>query len=345
MTNKEHFLQITERNSDRCAFWHGVPHGESLAGLYRYFGVKDDFELGIRLGSVCRYVSPEANGMWTLPGNPVGPAAPPMFDVIGSASRVSLSQEGIFADCEDVDEIHKHRWPDAKNCDFTKTIAEIDRTIAADQAVLSGTWGTFFRTTYCYFGMENCFMKMHSNPDLVEAVADHVADFYLAANEKLFTEAKGKIDALFFGNDFGTQQDLLISPEHFNRFIMPYFVKLTNQAHEHGLKVVLHSCGSIYRVIPRLIEAGVDVLHPLQARAVNMSAEYLAQRYKDKIAFMGAVDTQQILPYATPGEVKQEVRRLKKILGPDFIVSPSHETLLPDVPPENLAAMMEAALE
>jgi uroporphyrinogen decarboxylase len=345
MTGKEHFLEIAEGKSSRAGFWHGVPHEESTEKLYAYFGVKDDFELGLKLGSLCRFVSPEAYNLWTVPDSPMGPGTPPMFDVLGGAERVSLSQDGVFAECEDIDKIHNYHWPDVANCDFTETIKEIDRSIAAGQAVLSGTWGTFFRTTYCFFGMQNCFIKMHTDPELVEAVADHVVDFYLAANEKLYREAAGKIDALFFGNDFGTQRDLFISPEHFNRFVLPYFVKLTNQAHEHGLKVVLHSCGSIYRVIPQLIEAGVDVLHPLQAKAANMNAEYIAERYLGKIAFMGGVDTQEILPCGTPDDVRKEVRRLKKIFGPNYIVSLSHETLLPNVPLENFAAMAEAALE
>jgi uroporphyrinogen decarboxylase len=103
----------------------------------------------------------------------------------------------------------------------------------------------------------------------------------------------------------------------------------------------MHSCGSIYRAIPQLIRAGVDVLHPLQAMAKNMDAESLTQ-YKGKVVFMGGVDTQRILPFGTPEEVREEVLHLERIFGPNYIVSPSHETLLPNVPPENVAAMADA---
>jgi uroporphyrinogen decarboxylase len=135
--------------------------------------------------------------------------------------------------------------------------------------------------------------------------------------------------------------DLLISPEAFERFLLPYITKLVEQAHRHGHYLVMHSCGSIYRVIPQLIRAGVDVLHPLQAMAKNMDAESLSQ-YQGKVIFMGGVDTQRILPFGTPEEVREEVLRLRKLFGPNYIVSPSHETLLPNVPPENVAAMVEA---
>jgi uroporphyrinogen decarboxylase len=345
MTGREHFTKIINKQSDHCGFWHGAPHADALEKLYAYFGVKDDHELGLKLGSICRFVSPEALNMWKIPDYDVGYAQPPMFDVLGGAKSVSLDQPGVFAECEDIKEIENYHWPDPEECDFTETIKQIDRTVAAGQAVLSGTWGTFFRTTYCFFGMANCFIKMHTDPELVDAVARRVVDFYLAANEKLYKLAGNKIDALFFGNDFGTQLDLFISPEHFDRFVLPYFIQLTDQAHKYGLKVVLHSCGSIYRVIPRLIDAGVEILHPLQAKAKNMNADYLTENFKDKIVFMGGLDAQQILPFGTADEIREEVRRLKKLFGPNYIVSPSHETLLPNVPLENVVAMMEAAWE
>jgi uroporphyrinogen decarboxylase len=109
--------------------------------------------------------------------------------------------------------------------------------------------------------------------------------------------------------------------------------------------VILHSCGSIYRVIERLIAAKVNCLHPLQARAYGMDAETLAREFKGRIAFLGGLDTQDVLVNATPEGVRAEVRRIKKLLGPRLIVSPSHEALLPNVPPENVIAMAEAAIQ
>jgi uroporphyrinogen decarboxylase len=256
-----------------------------------------------------------------------------------------LSEGGIFAETEDIAKIEAFHWPETKYIDFTDTLKEIDKTIAAGQAVLSGAWSCFFHIACDFFGMENYFVKMHTDPAVVDAVTRHVVDFYLEINEKLFDLAGNKIDAFFFGNDFGSQLDLLISPGHFDRFVMPYFREFTDQAHRRGYKVVLHSCGSIDRVIPRLIDAGVEVLHPIQAMAKNMDAESLAKKYNGKIVFLGGVDTQRILPFGTPDDVRNEVKRLKNLFGPNYIVSPSHESILPNVPPENIAAMAEAAAE
>ncbi len=339
MTGHELFMSILNHQSSHSGFWHGCPNPASRENLFGRFSVKDDFELGLKLNSTCRWVMPESFGLYKHP------EGKPMFDVLGGKERVSLNQDGVFADCEDVREVERFAWPDEKYIDLEPTIAEIDRTIAAGQAVLSGSWSCFFHNVCDFFGMENYFVKMYTDPDVVDAVTQHVVDFYLRINERLFARAEGKIDAFFFGNDFGSQRDTLISPECFDRFVMPAFVKFTNQAHRHGMKVLLHSCGSIYHVIPRLIDAGVDALHPIQAQAAHMDAVTLSREFKDQIVFVGGVDTQQLLPNATPQQVKDEVHRVRDLFGPNYIVSPSHESILPDVPWENVQAMAEAAAD
>jgi uroporphyrinogen decarboxylase len=338
MTGKERFHAIVERKSDRSGFWHGDPNPASIERLYAHYGVKNDFELGLKLGAHCRWVMPEKCRFWTNPDMP-------MFDFLGGKKRASLGEAGVFADAEDTAVVDAFHWPDIKYVDFAGTLEEIDKTIAAGQAVLSGSWSCFYHNACDFFGMENYFMKMHTDPAVVDAVTRHIVDFYLEANEKLFNLAGNKIDAFFFGNDFGSQLDLLISPEHFDRFVMPYFREFTEQAHRHGYKVALHSCGSIDRVIPRLIDAGVEALHPIQAMARNMDAESLAKKYNGKIVFMGGVDTQRLLPFGKPEEVRAGTRRLRELFGPNFIVSPSHESILPNVSPENITAMAEAAAE
>lgn len=151
------------------------------------------------------------------------------------------------------------------------------------------------------------------------------------------------LDAGFFGNDFGSQLDLMISPEMFDRFILPYYRRCIEVIKSYGLPVIVHSCGAIDRVIPRLIDAGIDGLHPLQAKAFGMDAENLSRKYGKNLVFIGGLDTQDLLPFGTVEEIKREVDRLRKVFGPRFILSPSHEALLPNVSPEKVVAMSEAA--
>jgi len=152
------------------------------------------------------------------------------------------------------------------------------------------------------------------------------------------------MDGFFFGNDFGTQMDLICGPQQFDEFILPWFSKFTKQAHEHGYQVILHSCGAIHKVIDRLIEMDTNCLHPLQAKAHDMDAETLAKDFKGRIAFLGGIDTQDLLVNASVEQVKQDVLRVKSHLAPNLIISPSHEALLPNVPPANVEAMADMSL-
>ena len=121
--------------------------------------------------------------------------------------------------------------------------------------------------------------------------------------------------------------------------------RFTEQGHRHGHQVILCSSGPIYRVFETLIEAGVDCLHSLQTRAVNMDAEPLARSSRGRIAFLGGIDTQHLPVHASLEEVKAEVEPVNEVLGPSLIVSASHGAILPDVPPESVQALAQAAVE
>jgi len=322
----------------RCGLWLGNPHPESWPGLHRYFGTTTEEELRRKLGDDYRWISPS----FTASTFPTA-ADKGLFNWNWAAGKASHGVAGPLAGVEDPAELDRFDWPDPAKLDFRETLAALDA--AGPRYRASGFWTPFFHDLMDFFGMEPYFIKMHTHPEVVEAATDRVCGFYYEGNERFFDLAGGRVDALFFGNDFGTQLDQMISPALFDRFILPWFQRFTGQAHRRGYQVVLHSCGSIHRVIPKLIASGVNCLHPLQAKAAHMDAETLARDFGGKIAFLGGVDTQRVLPLGTPEEVKAEVRRVKSVLGPHLIVSPSHEAILPDVPPRNVAAMAEAALE
>ncbi len=325
---------ISGEAADRVGFWLGKPHADTEPIYINAFG-QNDME-GVRrfLKDDMRWINPQ----WISYKHPEGR---PIFDMQRKGKE--LSAAGVFSDCEEVDEVEDFPWPNADYLDFTEALRILDNT--GDVYRASGFWCPFFHELADFFGMENYFIKMYTHPEVVHAVTRHVINFYLEANRRYYELVGDKIDGFFFGNDFGTQLDLLISPDQFEQFIFPYFKELTDQGHEYGYQVILHSCGSIYKVIPKLIELGVEALHPLQAKAANMYAELLAKEFKDKVAFIGGIDTQELLVHGTPEQVKADVRRVKELLGPCLVVSPSHEALLPNVPPENVLAMAEAARE
>ena len=339
MDSRELVRRIVAREpAPRCGLWLGNPHPASWPGLHRYFGTSTEEEFRRKLGDDFRWISPSFAAT-TFPST----AAKGIFNFNWEAAKSSHGQAGPLAEVEDPAELARFDWPDPAKLDFSETLADLDA--AGPRYRASGFWTPFYHDLMDFFGMDAYFIKMKTRPEVVEAATDRVCGFYYEANERFFDLAGDRVDALFFGNDFGTQLDLMVGPALFDRFILPWFRRFTGQAHRRGDQVVLHSCGSIHRVIPRLIEAGVDCLHPLQAKAARMDAATLARDFGGRIAFLGGVDTQRVLPLGSPEEVKAEVRRVKSLLGPHLIVSPSHEAILPDVPPRNVAAMAEAALE
>lgn len=319
----------------RCGFWLGNPHSDTWPVLHAYFGTGTEEELRRKLGDDFRWISPSLIEPAFL-----APDDRRARDFAGS--KTSHGQAGPLADMESPDDLDRFEWPDPEILAFDHTLGVLREAGPFYRA--GGYWSPFFHNIMDLFGMDQYFIKMFTHPELVLAATERVCRFYHAANEKFFDSAGNLIDGFFFGNDFGTQLDLMMSPELFDRFVMPWFKTFTEQAKRRGLQVILHSCGSIHRVIGRLIDAGVDCLHPLQAMARNMDAETLSRDFGGRVTFLGGVDTQRVLNAGSPETVKDEVRRIKDVLGPRLIVSPSHEALLPDVPPRNVAAMAEAAL-
>ncbi len=337
MTSRERIRAIIAgQPADRCGLWLGNPHQDSWPAIHQYFGTKTDEELRRKLGDDFRWICPQF-----CPGAYRDPGGHGMFDA--GLHKKHHGQAGPLAECEDVRELASFPWPNPDYLSFDQCLAQVRE--AGDVYRASGFWTCFYHNVMDLFGMENYMVKMYTHPEVVRAVTDRVCGFYLEANERFLTAAGTDVDGFFFGNDFGTQLDLICGPAQFDQFIMPWFRRFTEQAHAHGCHALLHSCGAIHKVINRLISAGVDCLHPLQALAANMDAHTLARDFGGRIAFMGGIDTQHLLVHGTPADVAREVRKVKALLGPRLIVSPSHEALLPNVPPRNVAAMAVAAVE
>ncbi|MCL2742107.1 MAG: hypothetical protein FWE70_08430 [Oscillospiraceae bacterium] len=336
MDSRERVREILGKGRpDRTGFWLGHPHHEAMRGYEAAFGVNGRFELAGKVGDDLCQVS--GDGAWKHP------EGKPMFTLVNKGSGESHSPWHLFAGCEEASDVDRYVWPDPSNLDLAALDAGIRKVEEAGMAVFSGMWSMFFHTVADFFGMEGYFIKMHESPDAVHAVTRKVVDFYLSCNEAIYKEFAPRIDSYFLGNDFGTQLCSLIGPKEFDEFLLPYICELTGQAKRYGLFVTLHSCGSIYNLLPSIMRAGIDALNPIQALAADMDAVTLKEGYGDRLSFMGGIDTQQLLPYGTPEEVYAETVRVRDTLAPFAILSPSHEVLLPNVSAANVRAMVKAA--
>ena len=203
-------------------------------------------------------------------------------------------------------------------------------------------WMPVFSRVMDLFGMETGLLNLASRPDLVDAVVSHVGEFLEQYYERLARSVQGHVDILGFTDDFAGQGGLLMNPETWRRQFLPLWKRLFAIAHAHGMKAGFHSCGSVRSVLPDLVDAGLDVLEPVQTTAWGMDPLELKREFGAHVTFYGGVDSQWVLPMGTPGDVRAEVRRLVDAMGPGgrYILSSCH-FLLEDVPAQNVLAMFD----
>ena len=175
---------------------------------------------------------------------------------------------------------------------------------------------------------------------------DRIMDFWVRGTERALTEAGEFIDVVAIVEDLGTQQGPLLRPEVYRRMIKPRHRRMMGSVKKHGKRLSLHSCGAVSAFIPDFIEMGVDALNPVQVSADDMDTKTLKREFGCDLSFWGAIDTGKVLPYGTPVEVREEVKRRIDDLAADggYILAAVHN-IQADVPPQNVAAMYEAALE
>lgn len=187
--------------------------------------------------------------------------------------------------------------------------------------------------------MDEFFMLMLDEPETAQRILDRMNEFEMEYYRRIFEASEGKVDILRPHDDYGTQISLLFSIDMWRQFYKENTKKLVNLAHEYGAFYQQHSCGAVGPLIPEFIECGVDALEPVQ-KVKGLEVETLAEKYNGKIVFHGGIDTQGLLPFGKPEEVKREVRRFMDLLGKDggYILMAS-QGFEGDVPIENIEAV------
>jgi len=241
-------------------------------------------------------------------------------------------------------------WDHAGEADFWQQLR--DKAIAlresSDRAliIVAGCnlfeWGTFLRR------IDNFLMDLILNPGEVERLLDALMVEHLATLEKVCQAVGDVADILRFGDDLGMDTGPFMAPQIYRKLFKPRHTILCDFVHTHSqMHTFLHSCGSIYRLLPDLIEAGYDIINPVQIGTRDMDAERLKAEFGRDITFWGGgADTRHTLNRKTPAEVKDHVKGLLDIWMPGggFVFNTVHN-MLPDVPAENIVAMFEAIEE
>ena len=245
-------------------------------------------------------------------------------------------------------ELDDHSWPDGANkARFQGLRNQAERLVARGLGItLAPAYGGILESAAWLRGYESFYMDLIRNPTLTEAILDATLRFHLDFWGAALQEVGDLLDVAVEYDDLGWQWGLLISKEMYRRYVRPRHEELFRFIKAHSRAAVfLHSCGAVYDLLPDFIESGVDILNPVQVSAAEMGdTRRLKAEFGDHLVFWGGgVDTQGILPRATPAKVKDEVRRRIEELGPGggFVFAAVHN-IQPDVPPENIMAMWEA---
>lgn len=193
------------------------------------------------------------------------------------------------------------------------------------------------------------YMSTVIRQDYIAEVFDRQSDIAIRNLEKLNRAVGGLVDVVYLcGADFGTQESLFCSPETFNTLYKPYYRKINNWIHQHtGWKTFKHSCGAVEPLIESMIEAGFDILNPVQISAKGMESRLLKEKYGSRITFWGGgVDTQTTLMFGTPDDVRRQVYEQCDVLGRDggFVFNTVHD-IQANVPLENVISMIETLKE
>jgi uroporphyrinogen decarboxylase len=326
----------------------GVP-GETklLSKVYR--SARLDKRVMRRLGSDFYPLRSKSAVNWNPP--PTDPGT--LIDVWGVKSKqVPYREKGFYwevsycplADAS-VQDVETYAWPDPADPGYTDRLAEEARALheGTDFAIeASCGFYSFWELACSLRGYEQLLLDLAENKEFVSALLARILEINLEGTRRFLEQVGPYIDVFRAGDDLASQDNLLMSPGTFRQLLKPVyrkyldFVKAKTQA-----KIVFHSDGNIVALLDDLAEIGVDAINPVQPSAVGDTAG-LKRRFGHKLAFVGGIDTQTVLPFGSAAEVAAEVRRRIRDLGPQggYVLAAVH-SIQADVPPENILAMCD----
>ena len=239
-----------------------------------------------------------------------------------------------------LEEYLAERMPDPKAPDRLREVLPALESLGKTRYFIGMAHLALFERYHCLRGMENALADFYLNPEearrLLSALTDYFVELVRAWGRL------GSVDCLFLTDDWGTQKSLMISPEMWIDFFAPSYRRICDEAHSADMEVCFHSCGNVAQIIGGLVDAGVDIIDPLQPESMDLGR--IIREYGGAAAFSGGISDQALAGYS-PEQVRDEVRRTIDLLGSGsrraYIVAPSN-VLPPDIPFENIVALFEA---
>ena len=219
----------------------------------------------------------------------------------------------------------------------------VNRLHSQDLVAVGNMQCTVWETAWYMRGMENLFCDMQTDPDMADALLGRVADIAALRAESF---ARAGADVLFLGDAIGMQNSIMMSPSLYGEWLQPRLRRVIDAARavRPDILVFYHSCGHVTELVPQLIDAGIDVLDPVQPECMPFCE--IHDRFGDRLSFHGTIGTQSTMPFGSPDDVRRAVFENLDIAGPHggLFVCPTH-LLEPEVPPENVSAYVQACID
>jgi uroporphyrinogen decarboxylase len=347
---------MTPRGRAMAALTHRVPdripaYVRNVVGWERhaaYFGVATLDELMERLGNaIVSFVPAYTAAEPPVQPGELSPGLPLIWGVPEQyAGTYTDSWPRPLARAETTAEVDAYDWPSASESAWD--FAGMREQLVADttHARMSPSWMPVFSRLCELFGMEQAMVNLHSNRPVVDAALAHLDEFYTEFYHHVLNTCGDQLEIFGIGDDFAGNHRLLIRPGLWRTLFKPLYAKWLGMAKEHGLVTFMHSCGQMTEVLPDLVDIGLDVWQTVQTHLPGQGAAFIKAEYGERLAFVGAIDTTNVLGFATPAEVRAHVRGQILALGEGggYVCAPDH-TVMEEVPPENVAALYDTIAE
>lgn len=343
MTPRERWLAVLQRKKpDRVPMDYWATE-EATQKLMRYLGVPDRAAMDKRL---------HIDRVGGVGPQYVGPPSRDGEDIFGCRYRQADYGSGSYYECvyhplaryESVAEIEAHyTWP---NPDWWEYSGIAGQAKCQERYPLRAGGSEPF-LIYCYLrGQEQALIDLALNPEIAHYCLDRLFGLAYENSRRIYEQIPGQVVMAYVAEDMGAQNGLMMSPAHIREFLLPRMKRIADLVHQAGAYVFHHNDGAIREIIPDLIEAGVDVLNPIQWRCKGMEREGLKRDFGDRLIFHGAVDNQYTLATGTVDEVRQEVMDNLRILGEGggYIIAPCHNIQAVSSP-ENIVTMYDTGYE
>ena len=316
--------------------------------LLERYGLKTELSLREKLGCDFRLVDPPyigpPRGFFPSGGMKDGLWGE-KYDLISFGNGVY--RESVYQPCLNMVSVDEMKgYPDPKPTAGWYDYSTIEEQCKHFKDFVVWTGGTsvpdFINGISRVRGIEQTLIDIATEDPVFIRLLDLFEEFYYNKSRRTLEAGRGKIDVLCMGDDLGAQNDLLVSTTTFDKLFAPRLKRFIDLAHEFGALAMMHSCGSVYKLIPRLIELGLDILEVVQVDAANMNLDKLHAEFYGKICFCGSMSVQTTLPFGSVEDIINEVEKRKKLFkNGGMVIAPTHQIQV-GTPPENIEAMYRA---